>query len=359
MTLVGIAFALVLILVQVGLFLNFVETSANVVDHSGADLWVSAPDIPHVNAGTRLPAAFRWKALEVPGVASADRYVLAWVAWLLPSGSQELVMCIGYPIDSGLGGPWNVTQGSEQLLKAPGAVMVDELYLDKLGTSGVGAITEISGRKAKVVGLTRGIRSFTTAPYVFTSFKNSLDFAPALISEDETIFLLIKVKPEYEISEVKAGLERRMPTLDVYTNEQMSWKTQKYWVFETGAGVTTLFGAVLGLLVGVVVVAQTIYAATVDHLREFGTLKAIGASNGRVYQVILTQAALSAVMGYLIAITLAKAAAEATKDGAVPVLLPPEAVAGGLLISLVMCMSASAISIRKATRIDPAIVFRS
>src|SRR5215831_15769008 len=101
-TLTGIVFALVLILVQIGLFLNFLETSANIVDHSGADLWVSAPGIPHVNGGTRLPEAYRWRGLQVSGVERAERYILAWVAWKLPSGAQEVVMCVGFPIESGL-----------------------------------------------------------------------------------------------------------------------------------------------------------------------------------------------------------------------------------------------------------------
>jgi putative ABC transport system permease protein len=292
-------------------------------------------------------------------VQTVERYILSWVAWKLPSGAQEVVMCIGYPVDSGLGGPWNIIAGSTEALKAENAIMVDELYLDKLGISGVGSTAEISGRRATVVGLTKGIRSFTTAPYIFTSFKNALNYAPALVGEDETIFFLVKTQPGADIGAVKASLKQTMPSLDVFTNDEMRWKTQRYWVFETGAGVTTMLGAIMGLVVGVVVVAQTIYAATVDHLREFGTLKAMGASNARVYQVILTQAALSAVMGYAVAISIAKALANFTRDGNVPILLPGSAAVGALVVSVAMCMIASAVSIRKATTIDPAMVFRN
>jgi putative ABC transport system permease protein len=120
-----------------------------------------------------------------------------------------------------------------------------------------------------------------------------------------------------------------------------------------------MMGAVLGLLVGIVVVAQTIYAATVDHIREFGTLKAIGASNRNIYQVILTQAGISAVMGYAIAIFIAKLLADASAGGLLPLFLPPEVAAGAFLVALAMCMGASLLSIRKATTIDPAMVFRT
>ena len=106
-------------------------------------------------------------------------------------------------------------------------------------------------------------------------------------------------------------------------------------MFETGAGVTTLLGAVLGLIVGIVVVAQTIYAATVDHIREFGTLKAMGASNGHIYRVILKQAALSAVMGYAMAIVIAESVSRGSDSGSAAILLPPEMAAGMFVVAVV------------------------
>jgi putative ABC transport system permease protein len=157
---------------------------------------------------------------------------------------------------------------------------------------------------------------------------------------------------------LQKSVQARLPGLDVLTNDEMHRKTQNHWVFNTGAGITTLMGAVLGLIVGIVVVAQTIYAATVDHIREFGTLKAMGASNGRIYQVILAQAAMSGLMGYAVAIAIAAFISHGSQSGNAPIALPPEVAAGSLLLALGMCMGASIISIRKATKIDPAMVFR-
>ena len=91
-----------------------------------------------------------------------------------------------------------------------------------------------------------------------------------------------------------------MKDVDVVTNREFSRMTQFYWMFTTGAGVAVLLAALLGLVVGFVVVAQTIYATTMDHLREFGTLKAMGAPNSYVYKVIIKQAAISAVIGYFL-----------------------------------------------------------
>jgi len=357
-TLVGIVFALVLILVQFGLFLGFMETSANIVERSGADLWITAPRIPYVNGGSPLSESNRWKVLSVAGVDRVDRYILAWVPWKLPSGAVENVQVVGFNLESRLGGPWSVVAGSVDALRGEDTVMVDELYKGLLGVTRLGQTVEIANRRARVVGFTRGIRSFTTAPFVFTSFKNSQNYAGAAMRENQAIYLLVRGAGGTNTAELKSAVQAHVPELDVMTNAEMHRKTQFHWVFNTGAGITTLMGAVLGLIVGVVVVAQTIYSATVDHIREFGTLKAMGAANARIYEVILSQAAMSGAMGYAAAIVIAYFVARASDAGNAPVLLPPIVAAGTLLLALGMCMSASVISIRKATRIDPAMVFR-
>src|SRR5262249_26143395 len=134
---------------------------------------------------------------------------------------------------------------------------------------------------------------------------------------------------------------------------------ESYWMFGTGGGVTVLIAAGLGMLVGVVVVAQTIYAATVDHIKEYGTLKAIGAANRYIYRVIAQQALVSAVAGYSVGIGIALAVSRASLAGTTAILIPWTLVAGLAVATAVMCLGASVVSINKATRIDPAMVFRS
>jgi putative ABC transport system permease protein len=355
-TLTGVVFALVLIVIHGGLLLGFLETSTNIVEHSGADIWIAAQGIPHVNGGAAMPEARRYKALEVPGVARVDKFLLAFSTWKLPRGSEELVQIAGFDPDGRLGGPWNVVQGSIDSIRSEDAILIDELFRDKLGISRVGDTVEIAGYRARVCGFTHGIRSFTTAPYIFTSFKNALNYAG--LTEDQTIFLLVKAKPGVDIGSLKRRLAAAVPGVDVYTNNEMVRRTQAYWVFRTGAGISTLIGAVLGLLVGLVVVAQTIYAATVDHIREFGTLKAMGAKNRYIYRVIIEQALLSAFMGYVVAITACLLIVHGNANGTTAILLPPEMVAGTLVLSAAMCVAASVISIRKVMTIDPALVFK-
>ncbi|MBS1833617.1 MAG: ABC transporter permease [Acidobacteria bacterium] len=355
-TLTGIVFALVLVLIQFGLFLGFLDTTANIVAASGADLWITAPGIPHVNGATAIPESRRYKALSVAGVERAEKHNIQFVNWKLPSGAQEAVQIVGFELNSGMGGPWNIVEGSVDDLRGEDTVMVDELYKEKLGVKGIGHVAEIQGKRARVVGFTRAIRSFTTSPYVFTSFKNSQNYAR--LGPDEMLFLLVKLAPGANAAAVQKALQETIPGVDVYTNAEMRRKTQNYWLFSTGAGVTTLMGAALGLLVGMVVVAQTIYASTVDHIREFGTLKAMGAGNGYVYKVIIQQALISAGFGYVLAIGAGYLVAKGSETGNAAILLPPEMALGTLVLAALMCIGASVISIRKATTIDPALVFK-
>ena len=359
-TLTGIVFALVLIVVQFGLFLNFLDTSANVVEHANADLWITAPKIPHVNGGAVIPESRRYQVLAVPGVAKAVKQNIQFVNWKLPGGATESAQIVGFDLDGGMGGPWNLVAGDISELRREDTVIIDELYKKKLGVQQLGDTVEINGRRAQVVGFTTGIRSFTTAPYIYTSFKNSQNYVGrALMAADETLYVLVRLEPGADRATIKAALQKALPGNDVYTNEEIHKKTQFYWVFGTGAGVTTLMGAILGLLVGVVVVAQTIYSATVDHIREFGTLKAMGASNAYIYNVIIQQAVLAAVMGYALAMSVSYFVVKGAEKGQAPISLPPPVAAGIFAISVGMCVAASVLSIRKATQIDPALVFKA
>jgi putative ABC transport system permease protein len=355
-TLIGIVFALVLIAVQFGLFLGFWETSGNVVAHNSADLWLTSPEIPHVNGGQRIPEKRRWTALAVPGVEKAVNYIIFFVPWKLPTGAGESVQVVGFDLNTGYGGPYNIVAGSVDDLRAVDTVMIDDIYCPKLGVKRVGDSVELNGHRARVVGFTHGLRSFTTRPYVFTSFKNAQNYLK--LAEADTIYILLKAATGVDIQRLKQDVQRSVPSVEVFTTAEMARKTRIYWVFGTGAGITTLIGTVLGLLVGVVVVAQTIYASTIDHLREFGTLKAMGASNWVIHRVIVWQALINAVAGYAIGITIAAFVCRLADNTHIAILMPGPVALGILALAVAMCVSAAMLSIRKAVTIDPAMVFR-
>ena len=355
-TVTGIVFAVVLIVVELGLFVGFTETTSSLVDHSGADLWVTSQHVPYVELGVPFSERKLYQVRAVPGVEEAQKLIVRWTDWKRVDGRQESVQIVGTNPDSPLMRPWNLVEGSVEDLKKPDAVIMDEIYKQKLGVSHVGELFEIRGHRARVVGFTRGIRSFTTSPYVFTTFKNAEDYAT--IPDDQTIFILVKVAPGADVAQVRRGILDHVKDVEVFTSQQFSRMTQIYWMFTTGAGVAVLLAAVLGLVVGFVVVAQTIYATTVDHLKEFGTLKAMGAPNSYVYKVIITQAAISAVIGYVLGMIVSAFVVRASQSGGAAILLPWPMAIGMFFLTLVMCVSAALVSINKVTRLDPAMVFK-
>jgi putative ABC transport system permease protein len=355
-TLTGIVFAVVLIVVELGLFLGFTTATSSLIDRSQADIWITAPRVPYIEQGVPFSERKLATVLATPGVADASKYISRFTQWKRPDGRQESVQIVGIALASGLGAPWNLVHGTLDDLRKPDAVFVDEIYRDKLGVDRVGQVVEIRGRRARVAGFTRGIRAFTTSPYVFTTFKNAQDYAD--LREDQTLYILVKAAPGADIESVRRALASRLTDVDVVTNGEFSRMTQVYWMFTTGAGIAVLLAALLGLVVGVVVVAQTIYATTVDHIREYGTLKAMGATNRYLYGVIALQAVISAVIGYGLGMVVSVFVVRGSEQGGAAILLPAPMAAGMLVLTLAMCVGAAVVSINKVTRLDPAMVFK-
>ena len=357
-TLTGIVFALVLIIIQFGLFLGFTTTTSNNIDHSGADIWIVFHGVGYFDTGRMFSERKFYEVLSVPGVRQAEKYIQNFAYWKKPDGGVENVQVIGFHRGSGLGEPWNLVEGSVLNVKLEDGVIVDELYKEKLGVSKIGDRVEIGDHRARVVGFTRGIRSFTTSPFVYTSFKNALNYTRPEAREDQLAYILVTVAPGVRSREVLESLRARLTDVDIYTREEFSRRTRFYWMFTTGAGLAVLTAALMGLVVGVAVVAQTIYAATMDHIREYGTLKAMGASNGYLYRVLIEQAAWSAVLGYAFAMFAAHFIVQASEKGGALILLPPAMKIAMLVLAVFMCIAAALVSINKVTRLDPAMVFR-
>jgi putative ABC transport system permease protein len=356
-TLTGIVFAVVLIVVEFGLFIGFTRTTSGVIDNSNVDLWITSPHVPYVELGVPFSERKVYQIKAVPGVADVQKYITHWAQWKRKDGRQESVQVVGFNPDQPMGAPWNLVEGRVEDLKIPDAVIVDELYKEKLGVNSIGEIFEIDNHRARVVGFTRGIRAFTTSPYVFTTFKHAEDYAR--LDASQTIYALVKLTPGANLEQVRHEILLRVRDVEVRTTPEFSHMTQFYWMFTTGAGVAVLLAAILGLIVGFVIVAQTIYATTMDHLKEFGTLKAMGAPNSYVYRVIIKQAAIAAVIGYVLGMFVSVFVVHGSQKGGAAIMLPPWMAAGMFFVTLAMCVGAALVSINKVTRLDPAMVFKN
>src|SRR5581483_5478496 len=188
------------------------------------------------------------------------------------------------------GRPWQMLYGYPEDLLTPGAVTVDTTARHKLDDADIDTTTQIGAVSAKVVGVTDGIRSFQGNPMLFTDLDNARSFGH--LSSDAMHYVLVKLDQAADRAEVLKILRDIGETeyFEAYTKPEMSKKAQDYWLNATGAGPALAMSALMGLIVGVVVAGQVLYTSTLEHLKEYGTLKAIGASNLQVTGAIVSQA---------------------------------------------------------------------
>jgi putative ABC transport system permease protein len=354
-TVIGIVFSIVLVTVQMGLYLGFGRTVTTMIDHARADLWIMPRGTKCFEDPSLLDARQRYRALSIDGVADAIPVVIGFADWRMPSGSNTPVFVVGSDPRSGGLQPWNLVEGRIEALTTPRAVAVDRSYFDRLGISGMGATAEIRQQLVRVVAITDGIRSFTTTPYVFMDVDRAR--AHTGVPLEKATYFLVRLSPDAAIERVRSRLLSNISDVEVLTPAEFRERSRSFWLFGTGAGAALFAGALLGVIVGTVIVAQTLYSSTKEHLNEFATLRAIGSSRIYIYKVIVCQALLSAVVGFSIAALIGAVIVHLTAATALPIVITPGLIAGLFSLTVVMCVTSAIAAIVQVTRIDPATVF--
>src|SRR5580692_10694000 len=217
-TVVGIVFSIVLVTVQLGLFLSFELMVTTMIDHAAADLWIVPLGTKCFEDPSLVDERQRFRALSVAGVTEALPVVIGFAQWRLPTRGTTPVFIVGADTRGGALRPWNVVEGNVDDLANPGAVAIDQTYFDRLGTKGLGAGAEIRDQKAEVVAVTKGIRAFTTTPYVFTS----LDRARAYVGTppDKASYFLLRLAPNTDVENVRNRLRQVLSDSAVLTTDE-------------------------------------------------------------------------------------------------------------------------------------------
>jgi putative ABC transport system permease protein len=190
---------------------------------------------------------------------------------------------------------------------------------------------------------------------VFTSLQRARSLLDA--AGNQASYALVRMTPGADAEAVRADLTARLQDREVLTQGEFRKRSVDYWLFQTGAGSALIAGAALGMIVGIVIVAQTLYSSTKDHLNEFATLRALGASAGYIHKVILIQALLSALLGYGVGMILSMLVIWASKDTTLLIVMTPGLAVLLFALTIGMCVIAAISAIFKVTRIDPAGVF--
>src|SRR3569623_1270127 len=351
----GVSVSVMLVLVQVGLYFGFMDTASSIIDASSADLWVGKAGNESFEFASPFDERTYYKVASIPGVEHAERVLMNFAQFKLADGGDLGVQIVGIETTGpALLAPWHVIAGDGSRRAEPGAIVVDRTEYSKLKIDHVGHTTEVSGVRAEVVAMTKGIRSFTTSPIEFTALRTARSYMPTLGPDADT-YVLVKVKPGVSPLWVKTQIDQ-LPHLAAYTTHEMSERTRKYWSSRTGVGAGFFTTAVLGVIVGFVVVGQILYSGTLQYIREYGTLKAMGARNSMVVRVILAQAMISAALGFVVGGVLAVGMRAAMAKANLTVALFPSLYAVTLVVTIAMCSLAALLSIVKVLRLAPASV---
>ena len=356
-TIVGIVVAVVLLAVQLGLYVSASRMITGAVDNAVADLWVMPYGTSSFDEGAPLlGAAERNQVLVVPGVASATPIVVGFADWQRPDRVMSSVVIVGADIERKALVPWTIAAGHLQSLNEPDGVGVDHSYFEELGIEEMGDTGHVEGQRARVKLVTDGIRSFTRSPYVFTTTQRARKIFGA--RSQAATFLLVKTLPGADVAAIQRDIADRLKSNgEVLTTDEFRERNLQQWLFNTGAGVALIGGAILGLIVGTVIVSQTLYSSTKDHLREYATLRALGSPSKYLYQVVVTQAAICAVVGFILGITVALMLARASIESPMPIVLTPFLVGSLFVLTVAMSAIAATAAIFKVMEIDPASVF--
>lgn len=358
-TMVGILFSIVLVAVQLGLYLGSRNMIISMIERTNSDLWITIFGAKSFEeGGILLSPGQRHQALATPGVKAVIPIISSFAEWRKPNGGSTRVVVVGIDKESGGLEPWNLVQGTWEDIRAPDAIAVDKSYLKDLGIEGVGSTAQIAAGRVKVRAVTEGIRSFTQSPYVFTTLQRArnllnLDGDRA----DKSTFYLVQLEPNAKIEDVRKSLQERLEATEVLTKQEFRDRSLKQWLFKTGAGIALIGGALLGILVGTVIVAQTLYSSTKDHINEFATLRALGSSATYIYKVILAQAGLSAILGYILGMIIALSILYFSRNSPLPLVMTPGLAFWLFALTVFMCAISAVSAIVKVTKIDPATVF--
>jgi len=353
-SLMGIVFSVVLVMVQMGLYFGFSGMITTMIDHTSTDLWIISSGTKYFEDLSLLSTGLKDRLLAIDGVSAVVPGVVGFSAWSLPGGAMSSVIVVGTDITAGGVSPWNVVEGTAQSLTVPGTVVIDRSQYGQLGVSGVGATALIRMQPVTVGAVTDGIRSFTTAPYVFTDLNGARAYTglPASFASH----FLVRLKPQANVEQTRQNILSSISGIQALTPDQFREQSRTFWLFRTGAGAALVAGALLGIIVGTVIVAQTLYSSTKEHLYEFATLRAMGASDSYIYQVIICQALLNAIIGFAIAALIGFAIVHYTAKSALQVVISPSLIIELFILTILMCIVSAIAAIFRVVRVDPAIV---
>ncbi|MEM1280842.1 MAG: ABC transporter permease DevC [Cyanobacteria bacterium P01_H01_bin.152] len=359
----GVAFAVLLIFMNLGFLGALTATTTNFYDQFNAEIFLTSPETLEISSTTTFPIERLYQAEGIEGVERAMPLYSGYLLWRNPEPphTSRAVFAWAYNIDDPVFlMPELNTPGAKRVLQQPNVVFYDRLSRPEFGTSEIGTVTEADRRQVTIGGNYSLGGGFAADGTVIMSDQNFIRYlSPRPLSLVDNG--LLQLSPGANPERVAQALRDLLPAdVEVYTKEGIVERDRTYWISSTSIGFIFGLGVLVSFIVGVVIVYQILYTDIRDHLPEYATMKAMGYRNRYLFKVVLQEAFLLAAMGYVPGLIVSLGLYELTVNataGGLPVAMNLGRVIFVLLLTVLMCGVSGMISVRKALSTDPAEVF--
>jgi len=358
----GVAFGVLLITQQASVFVGIISRTANPLsDVREASIWVCDEYLQNADEIEPLPDNAVYRVRGVEGVEWAVRLYKGMARARKPNGLFRQVILLGIDDQSLVGAPRKILMGDLSSLRQPSAVFIDKSGYESLWPGEplmIGREIEMNDRRAVIVGICETSAPFQSFPVIIACYSQATGF----VARERNQLSFVVGAPVSGVSPAEACRRITAQTgLMAMTYPEFIWLTIKYYLENTGIPVNFGITIVLGFVVGTAIAGQTFYLFTLENLRHFGALKAMGVNNRRITGMVLLQSLVIGLIGYSLGVGMAVAFFEGTKQS-LPQLrginIPWQIAVGSGAVMIVIMALASLLSLRKVLILEPAVVFR-
>lgn len=361
----GVAFSALLITQQSSILVGLAhQTGAFIRDTSQADLWVMDPEVRFSQDVIPLQDTTLYRVRGVDGVAWALPLYQGFLLARLPDGTRQRVIVVGIDDATLTGAPPEMVQGRLESLRQDGAVIVDEdgrvnkMRQRRVGNVGVnvGDRLAINDQDARIVGTYRGSKSFFWEPVIYTTYSRALRYAPR--ERKLLAYVLVKAQAGTDLAELARRIESQTGQ-QVLTNQQFVQLTTNYILNETGILVNFGLAVAMGFVIGVLVCGQMLYNFTIDSLRYYGALKAMGATGWTLVRMVTVQVITVGVVGWGLGVGAGSLLGKAVGEAGLAFMMPWQIPVLSAAAILIICLLAGLLSLHRVLKLEPAVVFKA
>lgn len=354
-SILGVVAIIFLVGQQLSILFGLLTYMSVLVDHSPAEIWVCTKNTENVNSGGSLPVRYVDRISGLDEVEWTEPIVRTGGLYTLDDGRYTGLQVVGLKRPHLWGGPWRFSRGSiDAVLDLEGAT-VDNMDLGILGGPELGSVAEVNRKRIRIGAITQSIRGFE-GTVVFTNIDRAREIGN--VGAERCSNILVKVRDGFDAPALAARIGRMLPKASVMTAKDLSSSTRNYYLTNTGIGGSIGFSTLVGTLVGIVIIMLTMYTTVINRQRDFAVLRALGARRRDIAVTILFQGLIIAGLGSVLGFLLLALFLFVTMDSSLPTYMPYLVPPIHAIFTVLLCVIASLLAMRRAIRIEPATAFR-